>query len=496
MRPAALATILMLTIPQHAGPRFEHVQRELFSAGGTLTNAWADYDGDGDPDLFVGFNGAPNRLYRNDGGRFVDVAGVVGLADARPTRAAAWGDHDGDGDADLLLGFTPGGGPVLRLYRNDRGTFSDVTDAFALRVDSGSVRQATWVDVEGDGDLDLFVAFRDGPNRLFVSSEDRFVEAGARFGLDDARRSVGAVWLDFDADGDMDVYVANMDGDANGLFRNDGGRFADVAEDLDLAWGGRSAGDPGNGTVRPCAADVDGDGRLDLFMANYGPNGLFLNRGDHFVDVSRQWGIARDSRYDSCAFGDFDNDGRVDLYVNGTITGGTSHPDHLFRNAGDRFEEVTAPLLTGFDGDHGVQWADFDADGDLDIALTTAASEGSHALLRNLLEPAAGLRSIAVAVLDAAGRPVSPGAEVRIYETRTDRLVGTRLVDTGSGYNSQSILPLHFGLPDTGPVDVEVIVPAGNRRVRARLQAVDPAGLGGHLLKVRLDGAGGLSVVR
>src|SRR6185436_3082613 len=158
----------------------------------------------------------------------------------------------------------------------------------------------------------------------------RFADVAADLGLADPRKSVGAVWFDYDADGDLDLYVANMDGDANGLFRNDRGRFSDVAEAAGVAWGGRAPRDPANGTVRPCAADVDGNGRLDLFTANYGPNGLFLNNRDgHFEDVSAAWGVNIDSRYDTCAFADIDHDGRLDVYVNGTVTGGTSYRDYL-----------------------------------------------------------------------------------------------------------------------------------------------------------------------
>ncbi len=107
-------------------PDFTPLQPDLFAAGASFVNAFADIDGDGDLDLFVGFDGKPNRLYRNDGGVFTDIAAAAGLADARPTRAAAFGDADADGDSDLLVGFTPSpGASVLRFYRNDRGVFTD-----------------------------------------------------------------------------------------------------------------------------------------------------------------------------------------------------------------------------------------------------------------------------------------------------------------------------------------------------------------------------------
>ena len=206
------------------------LQPELFAAPNSFVNALADVDGDGDPDLFVGFNGTTNKLYRNDGGRFVDIAAESGVADARPTRAAAFGDWDADGDPDLLVGFAPGAGPVLRLYRNDGGRFTDATESAGLAVASGAVRQPVWVDYDADDDLDLFIAFRDRPNMMLRNESTKLVDVAAEIGLADTRRSVGAVWADLDADGDLDVIVGNMDGDANGVFRNDGGRFTDVAE--------------------------------------------------------------------------------------------------------------------------------------------------------------------------------------------------------------------------------------------------------------------------
>ncbi|HEX6314902.1 MAG TPA: FG-GAP-like repeat-containing protein [Gemmatimonadaceae bacterium] len=457
-------------------PRFEPIQPGVFRDGTTLTNAFADFDGDGDVDLYVGFNGAANRLYRNDAGVFTDVGGTAGVADARATRSAAWGDYDSDGDPDLLLGFAPGPAPVFKLYRNDQGRFTDVTAAAGLTRDSAAVRQFSWVDTDSDGDLDLFIALRDRPNVMYRNDGGRFVDVAASAGLADTRRSVGALWFDYEEDGDLDLYVANQDGDANGLYRNDGGRFTDVAREAGVAWAGRRPDEPSNGTVRPCAADVDGDGHLDLFGANYGRNGLLLYRGQgRFEDVSAAWGVDTDARYDACAFSDFDHDGRIDLYVNGTITGGISYRDILYRNTGSRFVEVTPDGLAALQADHGVQWADVDGDGDEDLSLTGQRPDGMHFVLRNQLEPSAARKSIKVRVLDAEGRATRAGAEVRAYAAGTRNLLGMRLVDTGSGYNAQSDLPVHIGVGSANAVDIEVTWPAAGRRVTAVARSVVPS---------------------
>jgi len=473
--------------------QFAAVQPELFGEGGAITDAWADVDGDGDPDRFVGFDGAPARLYRNDGiDGFVDIAARSGIAVERSVRSAAWGDFDLDGDPDLFLGFA-GDAPVSALYRNDGPDgFVEVADDVGLRLAEGTTRQASWVDVDQDGDLDLFVAMRDRANRLFESrGADGFVDVTEDVGIGDTRRSVGAVWFDL-GDGLLDVVVANMNGDANALLEQTDSGFVPWMGEEPVRAGGRRLGDEAQGSVRPCVVDYDADGDFDLFFANYGPNGL-LERSDdgRFTDVGEARGVAIDSRYDTCAWGDFDHDGRVDLFVNGTVGGGRHYRDWLMRReGGDAFVDVTPPELLELNASHGATWVDFDLDGDLDLALAGVAADGTHLLLRNLLRPERSSHSLHVRVLDGAGRATRPGAEVRLYAAGTDELLGTRLVDSGSGYDAQSDLPVHFGLRAVGSVDVVVTVLAGGERRSARLADVDPQRYRGVALTVKVDDDG------
>jgi hypothetical protein len=456
----SFVALTIASLMQGTPVTFRHIQPELFAQTGSLVNALADIDGDGDAEIFVGFNGAPNKLYRNDGGTFTEIAAAAGVADARATRAAAFGDWDSDGDSDLLVGFAPGAGPVLKLYRNDRGVFTDATAAAQLRVDSGAVRQPVWVDYDADGDLDLFVAFRDRPNALFRNTRGKLVDIAADVGLADTRRTVGAVWADLDHDGDLDVVVGNMDGDANGVFRNDKGRFTDVAVAWGLAAGGRALGERTSGTVRPCVADVNGDGKFDIITANYGPPGVFLKTDSGWTDASASSGVAVDGRYDACALADIDHDGQLDLYINGTVTGGRNWPDYLYRNVGGRFESVMPEVLNAIPADHGAQWADLNGDGTADLALTGA---GPHAVLANVLPDSVARRSLSIRVLDGRGHATRAGAEVRVF-TAARKLLATRLVDAGSGYDAQSDIPLHIGLPSSEPVTIEVTWSAAGKR--------------------------------
>ena len=114
---------------------------------------------------------------------------------------------------------------------------------------------------------------------------------------------------------------------------------------------------------------------------------------------------------------------------------------------------------------HGAQWADFDRDGDLDLAVAGSRTDATHALLRNLLPPADAKRSLSIRVVDGEGRAVRAGAIVKVYTAGTRRLLAARLVDTGSGYDAQNDMPVHVGLGDANTVDVEVTWPAAGKAV-------------------------------
>ncbi|MDA0327547.1 MAG: VCBS repeat-containing protein [Gemmatimonadetes bacterium] len=473
--------------------RFAAFQPALFSDGGALTDAWADFDGDGDPDRFVGFNGTPSRLYRNDRvDGFVDVAQEVSLVVERAVRTSAWGDFDDDGDPDLLLGFA-GDTPVTALYRNDGGArFTDVALDVGLQLSVGATRQASWIDYDEDGDLDLFLAMRDRANYLF---ENRgpvgFVDVAADVGLADERRTVGAVWFDWDQGG-LDLVVANMNGDANELYLQADGRFTPAADLSVLHQGGRAMGDDAQGSVRPCVVDFDSDGDFDVFFANYGPNGLLERTAPHvLVNIAEAVGVANDSRYDTCTWGDFDHDGNVDLFVNGTVGGGVHYRDWLMRREGGAvFVDVTPEELLQLNASHGATWVDFDLDGDLDLALAGSADDGMHHLMQNLLRPEYSWHSLQVRVLDAEGHATRPGAEARLYAAGSETLLGTRLVDTGSAYDAQSDLPVHFGVRGGQTVDVHITILAGGERRVAVLQGIKPSDYQGRFLEVRLDDSG------
>lgn len=322
--------------------------------------AVGDYDQDGDPDLFVS-NVGPNRLYRNDGGRFVDVT-TPAIADDRWSTSATFFDYDSDGDLDLFFAnyvdftprnnkdcFDPAGArdyctpnvyrPVPdRLLRNDNGTFIDVSAQAGLGAAFGNGLGVTAADFNNDGFPDLYIANDGVANQLWINQGDGTFEntalmAGAAYnadGLPEAGMGVSAA--DFDGDGDEDLFMTHLAQETNTLYRNNGrGEFRDETNRFGL--GSASTRFTGFGMR---FFDYDGDGFLDLFMANGGVTIVEAQRGDpypyrqtnqlfrfdpdtqRFVETTVQAGPAFTQAEVSrgAAFGDLDQDGDTDVVVN------------------------------------------------------------------------------------------------------------------------------------------------------------------------------------
>ena len=471
-------------------PGFTAVQPELFSAPHALSNAFADVDGDGDLDLAVSFESGAIRLYRNDADTFVEVGAQLSLPTAGPQiRALSWGDFDGDGDPDLHAGVSGDEGLPARslLFRNDGGTaFVEVSKELGVIVLEADSRQANWIDYDNDGDLDLFSAQRSGNNRMFRNDGVKFTDASEELGLADPRRTVGSCWFDMDRDGDLDVFQANQQADKDTLYRNDGATFTDIAPQLGMHQPERTLSEGGVGCT---VGDYDNDGLLDLFIATYGSTLLYRNLGDgKFREVAADAGLQQRLHAVGASWGDVDNDGDLDLYVAAYVDGENWYSRaHLFVNRQGGFVDVLgedSPLRAA---DHGVQWADFDRDGDLDLSLTDDFPEdGRHPLFRNELPEELARRSLQIRVLDREGRATQAGAEVRLYGT-DKKLLGTRLVPTGDGYGSQSVVPVHFGLARSDVVTVEVTFLTREGRKRKRIEGVDPRQWTGKSFVVNAD---------
>lgn len=454
---ASVAIIMLTTnaVAQPRPPAFSRIQPDTFGGNMGLSNAWGDYDNDGDLDLVVAFKTGDVRLYNNELGGFTNVGPTLGLpTDGKERRAIAWGDYDGDGYLDLYIGSNRQGN---ELFHNDRSQgFTEVTEKLGVGIPQVSARQISWVDFDNSGSLDLFVADRVGPNVLFSNVDGKFVEVSTELGLADSRATVGACWFDYNQDGRLDLFLANQGTGKDALYRNDGGSFIDVAAELDMEGGPRERGDGG---VDCTVGDYNNDGHFDLFVATYGINKLYQNNGSGgFEEVSTAMGINGNDHMVGASWGDFDNDGRLDLFAAGYHDDKGLRSPHvrLFQNLGECLQELDLYRTALYGGDHGVQWADFDGDGDLDISLTEGYNiAGRHPLVRNELPRNAARQSLQVSVRDQDGVLNRAGAEVRIYN-RQGELLGLRLVNTGDGYNSHSNKPVHFGLPGYAEVTVEV----------------------------------------
>jgi hypothetical protein len=342
---------------------------------GGLNLLHADPDNDGDADILV-LRGAwkaefgvrfPLSLLQNDGhGRFVDVTEAAGLLDFLSTQTAAFADYDGDGWLDLFVGHESVGAhrKPCRLYRNDGdGTFTEV--AAQAGVDAVAyVKGSGWGDYDDDGRPDLFLSRMDGPKFLFRNRGDgTFEDVSARAGVPGPPQSFPTWWFDYDNDARLDLFVSGYrfgqtddvckdylglphKGVMPRLYRNRGdGTFEDTTQAAGLA------------RVLPAMGanwgDVDEDGWPDFYLSTGEPDlrGIYPNRlfrsdeGRGFTDVTTSAGVGHLQKGHGVAFGDLDNDGDQDLF---SVMGGAYEGDVfqrvLFENPGHGRAWVTLVL--------------------------------------------------------------------------------------------------------------------------------------------------------
>jgi len=423
--------------------------------------AVGDYDGDGDVDVFITALG-PNRLLRNDDGVFTDVttsAGVGGPGNAWST-SAGFLDYDGDGrldlfvcnyvewsrEIDLELGFTLNGtdraygppklyrGTVSRLYRNEGdGTFADVTEAAGIAVRNpatgeplGKALGVTFIDVDGDGLLDILVANDTVQNFIFRNRGDGgFEEMGASsgFAFDEMGAATGAMGIDggdIGNDGGLAIGVANFANESTSLYvqQRGGWQFADTA-------GSAGIGSPSRLklTFGLLLLDYDLDGRLDLLQAN-----------GHLEETINELQASQHYRQPAQLFWNTGTAGRTRF---------AAAPD-----------ETLGDLATPVVG-RGASCADIDGDGDLDVLITQTG--GRPLLLRN--DQDLGHHWLTVTLVGAGGNTGAIGA---VVELTAGGVTQRRHVMPTRSYLSQVALPLTFGLGGTAEIDsVRVTWPGG-----------------------------------
>ena len=481
----------------------------LESMGGGV--GFIDYDRDGWVDVFLvngstleserlGNNTATSRLFRNNhDGTFTDVTDKAGVRTSHWGMGVCSGDVNNDGFEDLYLANY--GPNVLFLNRGD-GTFREFTKESGTD-DAAWSSSCAFADYDRDGDLDLYVSnylefdinhlpqdsplcrFRGfkvqcGPRgltpargRLYENDgSGKFADVTDKTGISKARPyySLGVVWGDYDNDGDADLFVAN-DSTPNYLFRNNGDKtFSEVALQSGVAVSDDGREQAGMGVD---FGDYDNDGDLDLIVTNFSEdyNTLYRNDGQgRFSDVSFAAGIAEPS-WQYLAWGvqfvDLDLDGFLDMVVaNGHVypevdihqIGTYRQRNQIYRNLRNgKFEEIASKAGPGFQelsSSRGLATGDVNNDGQMDFLV--ANLDEAPTLLQNkgvagnwLMIKLKGTRSNRSAI----------GARVTI---KAGQLIGMREVKSGSSYQSQSDLRLHFGLGAAKTVDeVKIRWPGG-----------------------------------
>jgi hypothetical protein len=415
-----------------AGFSFTNIQP---ASGVTLVasrgGAWGDYDGDGYQDLWTGA-----AVYRNlsGSGRFILIKNLPNHTEG--TKAGtAWADYNNDGWLDLFVGSQ-------WLYENKGGTGTFVLHSTELGLDGDFPSQAvSWADYDLDGWVDVHVVGDQSAEGALYRNlgGTAFQNVTRAVGVADTREGYGGAWADADSDGDPDLFIANCDDLGGDLridvyFENRGGTFVERGAEVGL----RETED----TWGVAWGDYDNDGDMDLFVVSTsGPNHFYQNNGGIFTDLRGQPGIPGGGNRDA-GWGDFDNDGDLDLYL-----ARTDGPNLLWRNEGDgHFTEVGTEAGVD-DGGAGrvASIADMDNDGDLDIFVGNSGN--TPVIYRNNLGPSHWL------IVRLEGK-ISNRAAIgaRVYAT-TGARTQMREVSGGGGLYTEHMLPVHFGLGSATQVD-------------------------------------------
>ena len=461
------------------GPVFTDVTAECGLGGRNESRvAWGDYDGDGWDDLLL--NGRVLMVNRTDG-TFTDVTEIAGIGQTG-ANGGVWADVDNDGDLDFYAtsGATSGEKTDRLWINRGNGTFEDGTESAGGMTDLYTTEGAAWGDFNADGLVDLYLAsyerprtetfkeygvgfpdilYRNEGGGVFVNVTE---EAGLVPPFGEHLSGRGVNWGDYDDDGDLDIFVSNYRLQENFLWRNEGdGTFTNVAPALGVS--GRETDGWWGHTIGSEWGDYDNDGDLDLASANLAHpryievsdmSMLLRNEGPpswSFTDGRAAAGIKYAETHSDPAWGDIDADGDLDLFITSIYQNcGT----FLYRNVGrGHFEDITwLAGVRSFNG-WGCALSDYDLDGDLDIAV---ASGSGFRLFRNDGSAKCGRKNhtLLVRVVGTASNASGIGARVKVTGAKGTQI---REVQGGKGTTSQHSMGVFFGLgSDGGPVDVEV----------------------------------------
>ena len=419
--------------------------------GSSSSVSWTDYDNDGNLDIFIANDlGGDNFLYANNGdGTFNKITTGPVVTDGGASIGNTWGDFDNDGDVDLFV--TNRNDENNYLYTNDGdGTFTKAT-AGPLVSDGGESRGQSWGDYDGDGFLDLFVVNTlTQANDLYHNEGDgSFTKITLGAVTTDIGDSYGCSWIDYDNDGDLDLFVANggvVGSQNNYLYRNDGAGLFVKITDVVITNDGRATNGGSWG-------DYDNDGDFDLFVTNYlnQNNSLYENNGDGtFVEITVGSIVTDQGWAQGSSWGDYDNDGYIDLIV---ANNGVNN--FLYHNNGDgSFSRIDTEPISTYDsgGNFGVGWGDYDNDGDLDLFIADAqAGDANHLFINNgnsnswIEFRLVGIQSNSSAI----------GAKVRVKAPidGANPIWQIREISSQTGYLSQNSLDAHFGLGTANIVD-------------------------------------------